>query len=55
MEAQVAIGLAVITPGACASDTIGQGALAYTKLEQDTMAALNLANSAALVTHLIPF
>jgi hypothetical protein len=54
IEAQVAIGLAAITPGACANDTIGQGALAYTKMIQDTMATVNLANSAALVTHLIP-
>jgi len=55
LEAEVAIGLAVITPGACSGDTIGQGALAYTKMMQDTMASINLANSAALVTHLIPF
>jgi len=55
IEAQVAIGLAAITPGACANDTVGQGALAYTKMAQDTMASVNLANSAALVTHLIPF
>ncbi len=55
LEAQVAIGLAVITPSDCSNDTIGQGALAYTKLAQDTMASINLANSAALVTHLIPF
>ncbi|SPF40919.1 conserved hypothetical protein [Syntrophobacter sp. SbD1] len=55
IEAQVAIGLAVITPGACSGDTIGQGALAYTKLAQDTMATINLANSAASITHLIPF
>ncbi len=55
IEAQVEIGLAAITPDACANDTVGQGALAYTKMMQDTMASLNLANSAALVTHLIPF
>ena len=54
IEAQVSIGLAAITPGACGGDTIGQGALAYTKMMQDTMASINLANSAALVTHLIP-
>jgi hypothetical protein len=55
IEAEVAIGLAVITPEACAGDSIGTGALAYTQMIQDTMASLNLANSAALVTHLIPF
>jgi hypothetical protein len=55
LEAQVAIGLAVITPCGCSGDKIGQGALAYTQLASDTMANLNLANTAALVTHLIPF
>lgn len=55
IEAEVAIGLAVITPGASANDPIGSGALAYTQLVQDGMTAINLANSASLVTHLIPF
>jgi len=55
IEAEVVIGLAVITPDTCSGDKIGQGALAYTKMVQDTMASINLANSAALVTHLIPF
>ena len=55
IEAEVSIGLAVITPDTCAGDTIGQGALKYTQLIRDTMATANLANSAALVTHLIPF
>ena len=55
IEAEVAVGLAVITPDACAGDTIGTGALAYTQLIQASMAATNLASSAALVTHLIPF
>jgi hypothetical protein len=55
MEAEVSIGLAVITPDTCSGDTIGQGALKYTQLIRDTMATANLASSAALVTHLIPF
>jgi hypothetical protein len=55
IEAEVAIGLAVITPDLCSGDKIGRGALAYTKMIQDTMANINLVNSAALVTHLIPF
>src|SRR5262249_38637483 len=55
IEAEGAMGLAVITPDACANDIIGSGALAYTQLIQDGMAGVNLANSAALVTHLIPF
>jgi hypothetical protein len=55
IEAQVVIGLAVITPCDCCGDTIGQGALAYTQMMSDTMATVNLANSAMLVTHLIPF
>jgi len=55
LEAQVAIGLAVITPCDCCGDTIGQGALAYTQMVSDTMATVNLVNSAMLITHLIPF
>jgi hypothetical protein len=55
IEAQVAIGLAVITPGTCSGDMIGRGALAYTQMIQGAMAVANLANSAAFVTHLIPF
>jgi hypothetical protein len=55
IEVQVSIGLAAITPNACSGDTIGKGALAYTQTVQATLAAANLANSAALVTHLIPF
>ena len=55
IEATVAIGLAVITPCDCCGDTIGQGALAYTQMMSDTMATANLANSAMLATHLIPF
>lgn len=55
IEVEVAIGLAVITPCSCCGDKIGQGALAYTQMAEDTMATINLANSAALVSHLIPF
>ena len=55
IEAQVAIGLAVITPCDCCGDTIGKGALAYTQMVSDTMATANLVNSAMLVSHLIPF
>ena len=55
IEAEVTIGLAVITPDTCSGDTIGQGALEYTQMMRDTMATANLTNAAALVTHLIPF
>ncbi|MDE3150284.1 MAG: hypothetical protein KGL37_12515 [Acidobacteriota bacterium] len=55
IEAQAAIGLAVITPCDCCGDTIGKGALAYTQMVSDTMATANLVNSAMLVSHLIPF
>ena len=55
IEAEVSIGLSVITPDTCSGDTIGQGALKYTQIIHDTMATVNLANSAAMVTHLIPF
>jgi hypothetical protein len=55
LEVQVSIGLAVITPNACSEDTIGRGALAWTQMNQDRLAAANLGRSASLVTHLIPF
>ncbi len=55
IEAEVSIGLAVITPDSCAGDTIGQGALEYTQMMRDTMASANLLNAVKLVTHLIPF
>jgi hypothetical protein len=55
IEAQVTIGLAITTPCSCDNDVIGQGALAYTQMVQDTMATANLANSVAQVTHMIPF
>lgn len=55
IEAEVSIGLAVITPDSCAGDTIGQGALEYTQMMRDTMATANLLNAVKLVTHLIPF
>jgi len=55
LEASVSMGLAVITPNACSDDTIGQGALAWTQNNQASFVATNLARSASLVTHLIPF
>jgi hypothetical protein len=54
-EASVTIALAVMTPCTCCDDKIGQGALAYTQMMQDTLATVNLANSVAAVTDLIPF
>jgi hypothetical protein len=55
IEAQVSIGLAVISPCNCCDDVIGKGALAYSQMASDTMATVNLVNSATLITHLIPF
>ncbi len=55
VEALVAIGMAIITPCACCNDKIGMGAAAYTQMAKDTLATVNLANTVAQVTHLIPF
>lgn len=55
VEAQVAIGMAVLTPCDCCDDKIGKGALAYTQMAKDTLATINLANSALMVPDLIPF
>ncbi len=55
VEALVAIGMAIITPCSCCNDKIGQGAAAYTQMAKDTLATINLANTVAQVTHLIPF
>ncbi len=55
IEAEMSIGLAVIAPNTCAGDTIGNGALAYTRMVQDTMATANLGVVASRITHLIPF
>lgn len=50
VEASVTIGLAVLTPCNCCDDKIGQGALNYTQMMQDTLATVNLANSAVAAT-----
>ncbi len=54
-EATVTIGLAVVTPCPCCNDQIAQGALKYTQLMQDTLATVNLANTAVAVVNLIRF
>jgi hypothetical protein len=55
VEAQVAMGMAVLSPCDCCDDQIGKGALAYTQMRKDTLATINLANSAAMVPDVIPF
>jgi hypothetical protein len=54
-EATVSIGLAIVTPCNCCDDKIASGALAYTKMAQDTLATVNLANTVSQVAALIPF
>jgi hypothetical protein len=55
VEAQVAIGLAVVPPPQDSDDKVGKGALEYTQIARDAQAMLNLANTAQLAVDLIPF
>jgi len=55
VEASVTIGLAVLSPSSACGDKIGQGALSYTQMMQDTLATVNLANTVSAVVDLIPF
>jgi len=54
VEAQVAIGLAVVPPAQCSDDLVGKGALEYTKVAKEAQAMLNLANTIKLAADLIP-
>ncbi len=55
VQAQVEIGLEVISNQSPGSDDIGEGALDYTLTVKEAQAALNLVKSAELVVDIIPF
>jgi hypothetical protein len=55
IQAEVAIGLSVITVDRCSDDWIGKGAQEYSQLIKDAQAMANLASTAEAVVDLIPF
>lgn len=55
VQAEVQIGLEVITFARNSTDTIGQGAATYSRGTKDAQAILNLAKAAELAVDVIPF
>jgi hypothetical protein len=55
IQAEVSLGMAVISPDKYADDKVAQGALKYTNLAKEAQAIVNLANTTAQVKELIPF
>lgn len=55
VQAQVEIGLEVISDLSSGSDDIGEGALAYTQTVKEAQASLNLVKAVELVVDIIPF
>lgn len=55
VQAEVQIGLEVITFARTSTDTIGQGASTYSRGTKDAQAILNLAKAAELAVDIIPF
>ncbi len=55
VQAQVEIGLEVISDLSSGSDDIGEGALTYTQTVKEAQAALNLVKAVELVVDIIPF
>lgn len=55
VQAQVEIGLEVISDLSSGSDDIGEGALAYTQTVKEAQAALNLVKAVELSVDIIPF
>lgn len=55
VQAQVEIGLEVISNQSKGNDDLGRGALDYTQTVKEAQAALNLVKSAELVVDIIPF
>ncbi|OGO52761.1 MAG: hypothetical protein A2Z32_03845 [Chloroflexi bacterium RBG_16_69_14] len=54
-RAEVTIGLAVVQPEKGSDDVIAKGALTYTDTVKEAEALVNLVNSVAMATELIPF
>ena len=55
IEAEVTLGLSVITIDSCSDDVVAKGALEYSNLAKDAQAVVNLANTVEQVIDLIPF
>ncbi|MCP4403243.1 MAG: hypothetical protein GY801_38785 [bacterium] len=55
IQAEVSLGLAVLTLDPCCDDVVAKGALEYSNLAKETQAIANLANTAQQVVELIPF
>jgi len=55
IQAEVALGLSVMTSDPCADDRIAKGALEYSKVAKETQAVTNLATTASQAAELIPF
>ncbi len=55
IQAEVALGLSVLTPDPCSDDGVARGALEYSNLKKEEQALSNLANTASQAVDLIPF
>jgi hypothetical protein len=55
VQVEVQIGLAVVNFASTSSDTIGKGALTYSRAAKDAQAILNLAKAVELAVDIIPF
>ncbi|MCB9706300.1 MAG: hypothetical protein H6711_30930 [Myxococcales bacterium] len=55
IQADVALGLTVIAPEHCSEDHVAHGAYTYSQTAKETLATINLANTAANVAEMITF
>jgi hypothetical protein len=55
IQAEVALGLSVLTLDPCSDDEVARGALEYSNLKKEEQAISNLANTASQAVDLIPF
>lgn len=55
IQAEVSLGLSVITNSPCSDDKVAKGAIEYSNLAKETQAIANLANTASQAVDLIPF
>jgi hypothetical protein len=55
VRAEVTIGLAVTNLTSSSNDTVGYGALTYSRAASEVQAVANLANTLPLITEMIPF
>lgn len=55
IQAEVALGLSVLSLDPCSDDGVARGALEYSNLQKEAQAISNLANTASQVVDLIPF